>query len=642
MCLIAEWKDLQAAYPSPRKRVLGQESGQSPGEAAPPLPPTLRGRPDRHPGLTLDSMVVGELGLCADIRLFMWGYQPHFASALRHLAADVFKELGVSLKPDVLLVGVLKPDAKGYPVCVEPEDDKWDLSLFDAIPEEFLKTIKNHRLQTMMYGDEASMNDKPENIRRSSATTVAQNALKPFDAKYGVRSFCGAARPVENYYVVPVIQVPNELFAEFPPLTLPLTDDEYWPSGECSLILSCLGVLLNEASRDLLVPDPGRSINISMRSAYEIVAQGAEAFMRIPDMLTAQERYATIGLFQRLNIISSLLYEGAKGTGSLILVRPDHPDVDYLVRFQTPVPFHEPRWARKILAMAGPDISLIASGGKIFGLGRFKPHHDPSRFDSFTIYFQEHYEWEFRHDQQPLLYSRYREPRLPQPPISRERFQSNFLRIFSNVSDQDAYRLWKLFEAGSSLNHGSMLVVAEDAASEAARLSDQGTAIQPVPMTPALLERVSGIDGSILVDPAGTCHAIGVILDGEASEDCSPARGSRFNSALRYVHAPGKRRMAIVFSDDRTIDIVPLLNPQIRKSEVEKNIAALEAASSDTYHAFQNWLDKHRFYLNKKQCDRINKALKRLEDLPQRVGELRWIVPAFEPDPRLDESYLLD
>jgi hypothetical protein len=576
------------------------------------------------------------------IRLFMWGYQQHFARALFHLAEDVFKELGVSLKPDVLLVGVLRPDASGHPVCVEPEDDKWELSLFDAIPEEFPKTIKNHRLQTMMYGDEASNNDKPENIRRSSATIVVRNALKTFDKTHRVRSFCGMARLVENYYVVPVIQVPEELFAEFPPLTLPDTHDQYWPSGEYSLILSCLGVLLDEASRELLLPDPGRSINSSMRSANEIVGHGAEAFMRIPDMLTAQERYATVGLFQRLNIISSLLYEGAKGTGSLILVRPNHPDIDYLVRFQTPVPFHESRWARKILAMAGPEFSLIASGGKIFGLGRLEPHHDPSLFDSFTINFLEHYEWEFRHDKLPLLYSRYREPRLPQPPISQERFRSNFLRIFRNASAQDASRLWELFGTGATLTHGTMLVVAEDAASESARLSDQGTAIRPVLMTSALMERVSGIDGSILLDPVGTCHAIGVILDGEASDDCSPARGSRFNSALRYVHAQGKRRMAIVFSDDRTVDIVPLLNPQIKKSEIEKNVAALEGASNDTYHAFQNWLDKHRFYLNKKQCDRINKALKRLEDLPKRVGELRWIVPAFEPDPRLDESYLLN
>lgn len=576
------------------------------------------------------------------IRLFMWGYQPHFAIRLRSLAEDVFNELGVSLKPDVLLVGVLKPDGEGHPVCVEPEDGKWDLSIFDSIPEEFPKTIKNHRLQTMMYGDQASMNDKPENIRRSSATIVVHNALKAYDDEHNVRSFCGAARLVEKYYVVPVIQVPKDLFEEFPSVHLPKTDDEYWPSGEYNLILSCLGVLLSEASRDLLLPDPGRAINSSMRSACEIVAQGAEAFMRIPDMLTAQERYATIGLFQRLNIISSLLYEGAKGTGSLILIRPDHPDIDYLVQFQMPVPFRESRWARKILAMAGPEISLIASGGKIFGLGRLKSDHGLSCFDSFTIDFLDHYEWELRHGELPLIYSRYREPRLPQPPIGRDHFQSNFLRIFRNASTRDASRIWELFEAGTALKHGSMLVVAEDAASEAARLSDQGTAIQPVPMTSALLNRVSGIDGSIMIDPAGICHAIGVILDGEASEDCSPARGSRYNSALRYVRTLSSKRMAIVFSDDRTIDIVPLLNPQVEKSEVERNIAGIEGASNDTYHPFQNWLDKHRFYLNQQQCDRVNEALKRLDDLPRRVGELRWITFAFEPDQNMDESYLIE
>ena len=72
---------------------------------------------------------------------------------------------------------------------MEPEDDKWELSLFDAIPEEFPKTIKNHRLQTMMYGDEASNNDKPENIRRSSATIVVRNALKTFDKTHRVGPF---------------------------------------------------------------------------------------------------------------------------------------------------------------------------------------------------------------------------------------------------------------------------------------------------------------------------------------------------------------------------------------------------------------------------------------------------------------------
>ena len=61
VCLIAEWERFASDCVSQsRKRVLGQESEQSPREAAPPVTPTLRVRPHRHPELTLDSIVVGE------------------------------------------------------------------------------------------------------------------------------------------------------------------------------------------------------------------------------------------------------------------------------------------------------------------------------------------------------------------------------------------------------------------------------------------------------------------------------------------------------------------------------------------------------------------------------------------------------
>jgi hypothetical protein len=252
-----------------------------------------------------------------EIRLFMWGYQPHFAGALLVRSEQVFEELGVAIKPDVLLVGVLKPDAKDHPVCIEPEDGKWDLSLFSDIPTRYPETVRNHPLQNMFYGDEPSMRDKPENIRRSSAMMVVQDSLKKFDQDHDVKSFCGAARPVGNYYVVPVFQIPKSLFRQFPPLDLPRSEDEFHPSGEHSLIHSCLRVLLDEASRDLLGPDPGRSLTSGMRSASEIVAEGAESFMRIPDLLTSKRSYGSGDLFQRLNIISSLFYEREEGVGSL-------------------------------------------------------------------------------------------------------------------------------------------------------------------------------------------------------------------------------------------------------------------------------------------------------------------------------------
>ena len=107
---------------------------------------------------------------------FMWSYQEHSASSVRRLGENVLGELGVQLKPDVLLVGILKPGEEGkHPVCVEPEDGKWDLSLFTDIPNRYTETMNNHPLRRMIYGDEPSMRDKAK-IRRLSATIVVQDS----------------------------------------------------------------------------------------------------------------------------------------------------------------------------------------------------------------------------------------------------------------------------------------------------------------------------------------------------------------------------------------------------------------------------------------------------------------------------------
>jgi hypothetical protein len=576
------------------------------------------------------------------IRLYMWGYQEHFAWKFANLSEKVFGELGVSLKPDVLLVGILKPEEKDrYSVCVEPEDGKWPLSLFSEIPSRYPETIKSHPLQRMVYGDAPSMEEKPEKIRRSSATIVVQQALEEFDRHNGVRSFCGSAQPVGSYYVVPVIQIPNEIFQQFPPLNLPDSGDRYQPKGEHSLIHSALYTLLDEASHDLLGPNPGRSLTSTMRSAHEIVGEAAERFMGIPDLLTAERRYGSGDLFQRLNILSSLFYEGREGLGSLILAEPDSSFLRYSVRFRTPVPLREPRWARKILQMASSEIALICSEGLIHGLGGIAADHSPEALDTFTVNFLDHYQRELRLGERPLMYSRYREPNLPQEPVSHDRLVTNYLRVFPLATASDVEVIWELFKACTMMTHGSMLVVAEDAETEAERLSDQGTPIQPVQMNHELLHSVSGIDGSILLDPKGICYAIGVILDGAATSDCSPARGSRFNSALRYVGKATVARLAIVVSDDKTVDLIPLLRPQIRKGEIEEKIVQLEKASADNYHAAQSWLDEHRFCFDEAQCERVNAALKRLENLPRDVGEIRYITSPFIANKELDATYFL-
>jgi DNA integrity scanning protein DisA with diadenylate cyclase activity len=72
---------------------------------------------------------------------------------------------------------------------------------------------------------------------------------------------------------------------------------------------------------------------------------------------------------------------------------------------------------------------------------------------------------------------------------------------------------------------------------------------------------ITAIDGAVLIDPTTTCYAIGVILDGLASNKGTPSRGARYNSAIRYVETCKYPCLAIIVSEDGSIDLVPDLMP---------------------------------------------------------------------------------
>lgn len=576
------------------------------------------------------------------INLFMWGYQPHYRIAVELLARDVLRELGVDVEATVLLVGARCPGSKNpNPVCVEPEDGKWPLSLFDGMLESIESIYNNHSLQNIFYGDEPSMRDKPEAMRRDSVSTAVGRALSAFDAANKLKSFCGEAYLVDDHYVTPVVQVPETLFQQFPPLEERPQTERQCSSGYRSLIHAALAAVLSEASEELRRPEPGRSIRGKMRSAEEIVRIAARSFMHTPGIAVA-DRYTYADLFDRFNLISSLLYEGAEGIGHIVLANPESESIDYMIRFREPVPFREPRWARKVLQMAAADVALIADSERIYGLGMLNSTHDPRLQNAFTIDFLDHYHWELRCGTQMLLRSRYGVPMLPHELVGRDLFTTNYARLFPGTSEEERSHLWRLFNVVIRQDHGSMIVVAEDAASEAQRLAQQGTGVEPVRLSEELLRRVSGIDGTIILDPHGNCHAIGVILDGTANEDCTPSRGSRFNSAVRYVHSGTAHRLAIVVSDDRTVDLFPLLRPRISCVVLESHVAALETATLDNYHKPRGWLDSHRFYLNAEQCARVNAALDRLGALPRDVGEIYILTTPFNVDPEMDETYFTD
>ncbi|WP_205507896.1 diadenylate cyclase, partial [Myxococcus vastator] len=100
--------------------------------------------------------------------------------------------------------------------------------------------------------------------------------------------------------------------------------------------------------------------------------------------------------------------------------------------------------------------------------------------------------------------------------------------------------------------------------------------ICPVVLSGGAVVSATSIDGALLLDPEGTCHGVGVILDGASYFGGTASRGARFNSALRYVcHGEQVRRLAVVFSEDGHVDLLPRLRPRFRVADLAAELEYL-------------------------------------------------------------------
>jgi len=178
-----------------------------------------------------------------------------------------------------------------------------------------------------------------------------------------------------------------------------------------------------------------------------------------------------------------------------------------------------------------------------------------------------------------------------------------------------------------------MLVISENAKSEAKRLGKQSFAIKPLKLTPKIINQITSIDGSVMLDIDSTCHAIGVILDGLATEKGDSSRGSSYNSAIRYYENFNTQfSMAIVIiSEDGMIDIIPKLRPRIKHSEITnrlyelEKLNLLEKVERKKYYSIINWFENNEFYLSDNECLKINELRKEIEKKEAEPANM-WIV----------------
>jgi hypothetical protein len=99
-------------------------------------------------------------------------------------------------------------------------------------------------------------------------------------------------------------------------------------------------------------------------------------------------------------------------------------------------------------------------------------------------------------------------------------------------------------------------------------------------------------------------------------------------------------------SEDGGIDFIPDLPPAVRRSSIDKAIAEIvelqrtKPISRVRYNAVRDFLNEHRFYLRKADCDALNPLVTSIEEALREQDKARlWIVtPEFVPNTQLDEE----
>jgi hypothetical protein len=244
----------------------------------------------------------------------------------------------------------------------------------------------------------------------------------------------------------------------------------------------------------------------------------------------------------------------------------------------------------------------------------------------------------------------YEKPRLPKEKIDGDKFYSDFQRIFSGITKNQLDALWDVCLEATNQKHGTMLVISDKAIEESQRLAGQCFVVKPFQLTMGAMQQITSIDGAVLMDRDCTCHAMGVILDGMATKRGNPARGARYNSAIRYFESCNtETSLAIVIvSEDGMINLIPDLKPQIKHSlimnkiEEFKRLFDMNEYDHKSFCQLQHYFENCEFYLSQYECEEINLFKNKIEEkFASQLPNFRIIRHDLKPNDLMNESYYL-
>lgn len=576
------------------------------------------------------------------IKQFMWGYQSYFRIGVETRLERALQSIGFVDDSEVFLVGFQTRGAHSYPICIEPEDGPYNPNDLNSIAARAKQLYEEHPDQEMIIvdsdGGRRGYDSFHRGLRARMWVRAIEEAFASTVAGSGRVFFVGLPAQVEDYRVHVVISLHRIAYDNVPRLRT--TERGVIPITQ-SIIDAVIYDVLRRTVPALYVPDAGSDLQSLGADAPEIVQRAAASFIAsvfyCAGFVSGPESSLT------LSALSALPYEGRAGSGKLIIARMEHPAVDILVKFRELISLDDTRAVRKLIEATGPDGDLLSTDDQIYGIGRVTERYDPSSESVFIVELRDRGTWELSHADHTLLSIRDGVPSLPKSSLNTTYFVDILDRLLPGA---DQARLIALAQAATGSEHGAMLIISGDAAGEARRLAPQAWTVEPVQLLPSLLRQITSMDGGILVDLQGNCHAVGVIVDGLACGRENPARGSRYNNAVRYLERGVPPTVIVVYSMDGGIDVLPHLLPRVKRSTVQEAVDRyLALAEPGEYKTGRSealdHIERLKFYLSEEQCSQVNDAIKAQADWEKNNDRLQVIRSPFTPNADMNESYWL-
>lgn len=286
----------------------------------------------------------------------------------------------------------------------------------------------------------------------------------------------------------------------------------------------------------------------------EILLRSAWKFSQHHAKQIGIDKFSWGKLLSNLDQHSMLRYEKNSLQGCLILISENTtPEVI----FKNPISLSEYRFCRKALEMSRQTFPLLSDGNYIFGFMSRKSLEvlEKNSVSFSEIIFLAHHWWHWKFRGQIILEFRDGIPRLPKiSPLHAD--MTKALSSWPKIKQPAKDRILGIIDVAANWGRGALIVISKYAAKEAVRLNAGAIQVQPLYQTIDSIQSMLSIDGAILVDLDGKIHSAGVIIDGFAGNFGDPARGSRFNSALRYQRSRRSKTVIVVLSSDGSFDVI--------------------------------------------------------------------------------------